>query len=202
MVGDSWTHKLARLCIRPLVDTPVTPNHLTAVRLASGLLACGAFAVGSYLMNIWGGILWIFSAFMDRADGELARVAGKSSPWGHRFDCVTDMAITVLFFVAIGIGLRTASLGYWSLLLGLLAAAGVLAAQILAEIIDQKQQDSGAKAYPGFAGFDFDDILYLFPLIVWFDWHFLFLTGASVGAPAFALLTWYRLQQLVRQEQA
>ncbi|MDX1518839.1 MAG: hypothetical protein R3318_01870, partial [Gammaproteobacteria bacterium] len=44
----------------------------------------------------------------------------------------------------------------------------------------------------GFAGFDFDDILYLFPLIVWFDWHFLFLAGASVGAPTFALLTWTR----------
>ncbi len=180
----------------PLVGSRVTPNHLTMVRLVSGLAACAAFAVGTEAWNLWGGILWIFSAFMDRADGELARVSGQSSPWGHRFDYITDMLITVLFFVAIGIGLRTATLGQWSILLGLLAASGVLAAEILAEKIDQQKKDTGEKAYPGFAGFDFDDILYLFPLIVWFDWHFIFLAGASIGAPAFALLTWQRLHSL------
>ena len=40
MVGDSWTHKIARVCILPLVNTPVTPNHLTTLRLASGIAAC------------------------------------------------------------------------------------------------------------------------------------------------------------------
>lgn len=155
-----------------------------------------AFAVGSQQWNIWGGVLWIFSAFMDRADGELARVSGKSSPWGHKYDYVTDVMITVLFFVGIGIGLRTSSLGSWSIVFGIIAATGVLMAEIMAEMIDQVKKTSGEKAYPGFAGFDFDDILYLFPLIVWFDWHFAFLLGASAGAPAFALLTWYRLKSI------
>jgi len=159
-------------------------------------MACMAFAVGSQQWNIWGGILWIFSTFMDRADGELARVSGKSSPQGHRYDYVTDVMITVLFFVGIGIGLRASSLGYWSVIIGIIAATGVLMAEVLAEMIDQVKKESGEKAYPGFAGFDFDDILYLFPLIVWFDWHFTFLLGAFVGAPVFALLTWYRLKSI------
>ena len=77
--------------------------------------------------------------------------------------------------------------------MGISASAGVVAAEILAEIIDQAQKDTGEKAYSGFAGFDFDDVLYLFAPVVWLNLHLPFLVGASVGAPIFALITWYRL---------
>ena len=77
MVGDSWTHKMARVCILPLVNTPVTPNHLTTVRLITGIAACACFAVGDRQWDIWGGWLWLFSAFMDRADGEYWRSGGS-----------------------------------------------------------------------------------------------------------------------------
>ena len=193
MVGDSWTHKIARVCILPLVNTPVTPNHLTVLRLITGLAACSLLAIGSYEGNLWGGVLWLISAFLDRADGELARVSGKTSEWGHKFDYFCDVTITALFFLGIGIGLRESSLGLWTIVMGISASAGVVAAEILAEIIDQAQKDTGEKAYAGFAGFDFDDVLYLFAPIVWLNLHFPFLVGASVGAPIFALITWYRL---------
>lgn len=193
MVGDSWTHKIARVCILPLVNTPVTPNHLTVLRLITGLAACSLLAIGSYEGNLWGGVLWLISAFLDRADGELARVSGKTSEWGHKFDYFCDVTVTALFFLGIGIGLRESSLGLWTIVMGISASAGVVAAEILAEIIDQAQKDTGEKAYAGFAGFDFDDVLYLFAPVVWLNLHFPFLVGASVGAPIFALITWYRL---------
>ncbi len=193
MVGDSWTHKIARVCILPLVNTPVTPNHLTVLRLITGLAACGLLAIGSSDGNLWGGVLWLISAFLDRADGELARVSGKTSEWGHKFDYFCDVTVTALFFLGIGIGLRESSLGLWSIVMGISASAGVVAAEILAEIIDQAQKDTGEKAYSGFAGFDFDDVLYLFAPVVWLNLHLPFLVGASVGAPIFALITWYRL---------
>ncbi|MCZ6803846.1 MAG: CDP-alcohol phosphatidyltransferase family protein [Proteobacteria bacterium] len=196
MVGDSWTHKVARVCILPLVNTAVTPNHLTILRLITGIAACSAFALGTQQWNLWGGVLWIFSAFLDRADGELARITGKTSEWGHKFDYFSDVTVTALFFVGTGLGLRESALGHWTIIIGLCAAAGVIAAEILAEIIDRAQKDTGEKAYAGFAGFDFDDVLYLFAPIVWLNWHFLFLIGASVGAPAFALITWYQLQKI------
>ncbi len=196
MVGDSWTHKIARVCILPLVNTAVTPNHLTILRLITGLAACSAFAMGTQEWNLWGGILWLISAFLDRADGELARVSGKTSEWGHKFDYYCDVSVTALFFIGIGIGLRESFLGYWTIIMGLSASAGVVAAEIFAEIIDQAQKDIGEKAYSGFAGFDFDDVLYLFAPIVWLNWHFLFLIGASVGAPVFALVTWYKLNNI------
>ena len=50
------------------------------------------------------------------------------------------------------------------------------------------EADTGEKAYPGIWGLT-DDILYLAP-VVWLDWH-LFRLSAAVGAPTFALFTWY-----------
>ena len=68
----------------------------------------------------------------------------------------------------------------------------------IAEIIDQIKKDTGDKAYVGRWGFDFDDILYLFAPVVWLGWQMPFVLGASVGAPVFALYTWYRLHHLRR----
>jgi phosphatidylglycerophosphate synthase len=195
MLGGSWTHKLARICIRPLVGTPVTPNHITVLRLFTGIAACACIAVGAREWDIWGGWLWLLSAFLDRADGELARVGGQSSAFGHRLDYVSDVAVTSLFFVGAGIGLRHGAIGDWTILCGIAGGAGVVAAEILAEEIDQANKDNGEKAYPGFAGFDFDDVLYLFAPVVWLDWHFPLVVGAAAGAPAFALLTWTRLRR-------
>ena len=195
MVGMSWTHKMAHVLVKPLANTWVTPNHVTTLRLLTGLAACAAFAVGERNWEIYGGWLWLLSAFLDRADGELARISGKISPLGHAYDMVCDTGITALFFLGAGIGLRVTNLGDWAIVMGLFGAVGVVAAEVLAEIIDRRNADTGEKAYPGFAGFDFDDVLYLFAPVVWLGWQMPFVAGAAVGAPAFALLTWYRLRR-------
>ena len=193
MIGDSWTHKIARICLLPLINTSISPNHITVIRLITGLLACAAFASK---LNILGGIFWLISTFLDRADGELARISGKTTEWGHKFDYYCDTFITALFFIAIGINLRDNLSGYWSISLGICAALGVIFTEVYAEIIDQKKQSTGEKAYPGIMGFDFDDILYLFAPIVWLNWHLPFLIGASIGAPAFAIFTWYSSKKI------
>ena len=46
MSHNTWIHRIVRVGVRPLVATPVTPNQLTTLRLASGLAATAAFAVG------------------------------------------------------------------------------------------------------------------------------------------------------------
>jgi phosphatidylglycerophosphate synthase len=55
--------------------------------------------VGERSWDVTGGWLWLLSAFLDRADGELARVSGKTSPWGHKYDMVADIGVTALFFL-------------------------------------------------------------------------------------------------------
>ena len=195
-LGRTWTHKLALIFVRPLANTFVTPNHLTFLRLITGLVACYCFATGDRELMIWGGWIWVLSAFLDRTDGELVRVSGKTSAWGHKFDMFCDSATTSLFFVAGGIGLRDTELGHWAIFMGIAGGLGVLAAEYYAEQIDKRNDDPDDRAYPGFADFDFDDVLYLFAVIAWFDWFMPIVIGASIGAPAFALLTWYKWQKL------
>ena len=98
-------HAVARWCILPLLKTPVAPNHLTTLRLLTGLAAAGAFAVGDYFWICWGGVLFVISAVLDRADGELARLSGRISPGGHWYDLSCDMLVNMVVFVGIGFGL-------------------------------------------------------------------------------------------------
>ncbi len=191
----SWTHRLARLCVRPLLGGPVTPNHLTTARLVTGLAACLAFAMGDRQWEIWGGVLWIFSAFLDRADGELARLSGQMTPGGHAYDYACDVVVNALLFLAIGVGLRDGALGWWALAMGVVAAVSVAAASLLSERLEERQAND-KKAYSGVAGFDFDDALYLFGPIAWLDWFLPVLLGAAVCAPALAVLTWIRLRRI------
>ena len=194
MTGDSWTHRLARVVVKPLVGSPVTPNHLTTLRLATGLAACAALATGQHRYEIWGGVLWVLSAFLDRADGELARLAGTQTRWGHFYDYASDVSVTALFFIAIGFGLRHGVLGIWAVLLGIVSGLSVAAASLLSEAIEQRN-GTGEKAYEGAGGFDFDDILYLFGPVAWLSLLSPLLIGAAVGGPAFAIWTWLRLQR-------
>jgi archaetidylinositol phosphate synthase len=190
--NNSWTHRIARVLVRPLVGGPITANHLTTVRLLTGVAACAAFAVGQRQWEIWGGVIWVISAFLDRADGELARLGGTTSAWGHAYDYACDVGVNAAVFAGIGAGLRESVLGWWAVPMGVVAALSVAAASLLSERLEQVD-GSGKKAYAGVAGFDFDDLLYLFGPIAWLGWLLPLLIAAAVGAPVFALWTWRRV---------
>lgn len=196
MAHDSWTHRLARVAVKPLVGTRVTPNHLTTARLLSGLAACAAFAVGDRNWEIWGGVVWVLSAFLDRADGELARLGGLTSTSGHAYDYACDVVVNGLVFVAIGVGLRDSVLGLWAVAMGVVAGISVTTASVLSETLE-KRRGTREKAYEGRAGFDFDDVLYLFGPLAWLGWLLPLLIGAAIGGPAFAVWTWMRLRKVL-----
>src|ERR1700712_1765819 len=126
MTGESWTHIMARPVVRPMIGTWIRPNHLTTLRLVSGLGACTCLALGTPGGTAWGGGLWLVSAFLDRADGELARLGKLTSPAGHIYDYYSDFTCNALFFIAAGIGLRHSWLGEWSIPLGLIAGVSLL----------------------------------------------------------------------------
>jgi archaetidylinositol phosphate synthase len=194
MAGGSWSHVIARALVRPLVGTAVTPNHLTTARLVTGVAACAGFAVGTYDWDVAAGVMWVISALLDRADGELARLGGTSSKWGHLYDYYTDVAVNALFFLGIGIGLRDGSLGHWAILMGAVAGVTVAAASIWSEWLELQRAD-GVKAYEGIGGFDFDDVMYLFAPVAWLGWLQPLLIGAAIGGPVFAIVTWVRLRR-------
>ncbi|HSY94049.1 MAG TPA: CDP-alcohol phosphatidyltransferase family protein [Steroidobacteraceae bacterium] len=178
--------------VRPLLGSRVTPNHLTTLRLFTGVAACLLFSLGTRAGMWWGGGLWLLSAFLDRADGELARIGNMMTPGGHRYDYYSDSIVNSVFFVSIGIGLRHSWLGSWSIPLGLVSGAAVFLGGLFAEWLELRSPP-GTQAYSGKWGFDLDDALYLMGPLAWFGWLSPILVGASVGATAMMLITGLRL---------
>ena len=193
-MATTWTHLLARPLVRPLIGTAVRPNHLTTLRLLTGIAACIELALGTRAGMWWGGGLWLVSAFLDRADGELARIGNMMSPGGHRYDYLADVSVNSAFFVAIGFGLRNTWLGAWSIPLGLLGGASILLASMFAELLERGSA-TGTKGITGRWGFDPDDALYLMGPLAWLGWLSPILVGASVGATAVMIIMGVRLQR-------
>jgi archaetidylinositol phosphate synthase len=188
----TWTHLLARPLIRPLIGTRVRPNHLTTLRLLTGIAACLAFTLGTRAGMWWGGGLWLISAFLDRADGELARLGNMMSPEGHRYDFLCDVGVNTLFFICIGFGLRHSWLGSWAITLGLVSGASILLVSLFSEWLERRSPP-GTKAYSGKWGWDPDDALYLMGPLAWLGWLSPILVGAAVGATVMMLITGVRL---------
>lgn len=198
MIGTSWTHKLARVVVRPLVGTRLRPNHLTTLRLLTGIAACACFARGTAAGMGWGGGLWLVSAFLDRADGELARIGNMMSRRGHIYDYYTDNIVNALFFVAAGAGLRHSWLAGWAIPLGIVSAVALLVCGIFSEQLEQRSPPN-TRAYSGRWGFDPDDALYLMAPLAWLGWLSPILVGAAIGSTAMMVITGLRLRRLLSQ---
>lgn len=185
----TWDARLARQMIMPLVTTSVTPNHLTTVRLFVGLACAYAFSLGGYMWGNLGALLLVVSNVVDHADGELARVSGKTSRIGHFYDLAADALVTILLFVGVGAGVAATSshgIAQYGVLAGTVAGISVAAIFMMRLQIEEIAGKSGT-AQPNWGGFEIEDILYLMPLVTLFNGLHTFLTLAAVGAPAFAL---------------
>ncbi len=196
MAPRPWDARLARRLVTPLKDSRATPNHLTTVRLAVGLAAAAAFLPGTYGWVNIGALLLILSNFLDHTDGELARISGKSSRIGHIYDLTSDTVVTILLFLAIGIGVGTRVGSLLQLppaVLGLGAGSAVALIFYLRMRIEELA-GKGASKQGSLAGFETEDVLYLLPLVTLFNGLTNFLVAAAIGAPLFAIwvITDYR----------
>lgn len=187
MSENTLSHRAARRLVVPLLATPITPNHLTTARLLTGLVAIGAFALGTDQGNLWGGILFIISTFLDRADGELARLSGKTSVAGHRYDINCDVAVVSLLFLGIGIGARDGHFAEWGTVLGFFASATILCIYRLSSLLEREQNLDYRTPVKVDRWLDPDDLLYVVGPIAWLGLLPGFLTAAVVGAPIYAL---------------
>ena len=99
-----WDAQIAYRLIYPLRNTFVTPNYLTTLRLFFGLLAGFFFSIGEYLYSNAGACCFVFSNFLDHADGELARLKNETSIKGHTYDLISDALVNIFLFIGISIG--------------------------------------------------------------------------------------------------
>ena len=187
MSHDTWIHRGVRPLVRPLAGTAVTPNHLTTVRLLTGVTAAAAFAIGDEPWIGIGVLLFVISMLFDRADGELARLSGKSSRFGQLYDIGTDAVCDFSVLVGIGIGVSAGPLGKVAVLMG--AFAGVSVAFIFILIMKiEMDLGPGGGAFGAVAGFDADDAMAIIPIAMWLGYGEMLLMAAVVFAPVAAVM--------------
>lgn len=186
-----WDQRLASIMVRPLARTPITPNQVTVFTLLLALAAAALFAVGDETAANWAAGLFILARFMDHFDGELARMTGKTSRLGYYLDYGAGALSYGGLFLGIGIGARDSFLGEWAIVLGLAAAAAAVLSMFLNLRIDRQSQfeEGEAVGYPGFAGFELEDGIYLIGPITWAGFLTPFFVLSAAGAMVYTLWT-------------
>jgi phosphatidylglycerophosphate synthase len=204
VVQRPWDARLARRLVTPLKDSWVTPNHLTTVRLGVGLAAAAAFLPGTYGWSNLAALLLILSNFLDHTDGELARISGKSSRVGHVYDLASDAAVTILLFIAIGVGVGEkpgTALQFPLVVLGLLAGCAIALIFFLRmRIEDMVGKPTNQQASLG--GFETEDVLYLLPLVTLSNCVIPLLLAAALLAPLFAVWVAIDYRRVLRRQPA
>lgn len=183
-MSTPWDARIASLLVRPLVGSPVSPNHLTTLRLLTGMAGALILALGeSKNPGAW---LIFASNFIDHTDGELARMSGRTSRFGHLYDLTCDALVTIGMFVGIGFGL-VHHIGPAAVVMGAVAGLAVAAIFHLRYVIEERAGKTATRQ-PRLAGFEAEDILYLFPLVTAAGVLPGFLQAAAIGAPLAAAL--------------
>ena len=183
--GKPYDARLAAWLVAPLVATRVTPNHLTFVRFVVGVVGAVMFGTGDN--HVFAALLIVLSNFLDHTDGELARMSGKSSRFGHYFDLASDAVVTVGMFIGIGVG-NLDTLGARAPWMGGIAGLAVAGIFHLRNVIETRH-GKVATRQPCYAGFEAEDVLYLVPIVALLGHLETFLCAAAIGAPiAFAIV--------------
>jgi phosphatidylglycerophosphate synthase len=197
-----WDARLARRLVAPLIHSWVTPNHLTTLRLGVGLAAAAAFVPGSYWWSNFAALLLILSNFLDHTDGELARLSGKTSRIGHLYDLASDAVVTILLFVAIGVGVAAKSgvdLIVAPAILGL-AAGSAIALIFYLRMRIEELLGKAATQQASLGGFETEDVLYLLPLATLSNSLVPLLVAASICAPLYAVWVVIDYQRVLRRD--
>jgi phosphatidylglycerophosphate synthase len=195
-----WDARLAQWLVTPLKESWVTPNHLTTVRLIVGLVAAAAFIPGTYLWSNLAAVLLVVSNFLDHTDGELARMTGKTSRLGHLYDLASDSIVTILLFVAIGVGVAQrpgAGFEFSPVLIG--AVVGIAIAFIF--LLRMRIEDMAGKIatrQASLGGFETEDVLYLLPLATLCNCLAPLLKLAVFCAPLYAIWVVIEYRRAVR----
>jgi phosphatidylglycerophosphate synthase len=201
-VPRPWDARLARRLVSPLIDTWVTPNHLTTLRLLVGLAAAAAFLPGRYGWSNVAALLLVLSNFLDHTDGELARMSGRTSRIGHIYDLASDAAVTILLFIAIGVGVATRpglDLSVPPAVLGLAAGTSIALIFYLRMRIEELL-GKAATRQASLGGFETEDVLYLFPLATLSNSLVPLLLAAAVCAPLYAIWVVIDYQRVLRKD--
>jgi 1L-myo-inositol 1-phosphate cytidylyltransferase / CDP-L-myo-inositol myo-inositolphosphotransferase len=207
--GQNHDSLITRVLSRPVskkmtrlfLKTKISPNQITLFSFAMGLGSAICFSEGTYPMNALGGLLLLFSTWVDGADGEIARLKFMETEIGGKLDIICDNIVHFFVFGAIGWGASKATGEVIYLYLGGLAAFASLASFILLGAIILKKNTGASSPGPNsessmaekLANRDFIHFLMLMALI---NQVKVFIVVAAIGASIFTIYMIYiRLTQ-------
>ncbi len=192
MKNPPLDQRLASVLVQPLIRTPISPDHLTAVSLLLALAGAVLLATGDTDWQEWGAGLFVTARFLDHCDGELARQSGRQSSFGYYFDYLTGGLSYAALLGGISLGLADSVLGKWVMSIGLIGAVSAVLAMGLNLWIDAETggaAEGTAIGYPKIAGFELEDGIYLLAPLTWLGYLAPFFAAAGVGATVYCLWT-------------
>ena len=202
---EPWDQRTARFFVRSLASSWVRPNHVTTVTLVMVLTSGVLFGTGDVALMHWAAGLFVLAQYLDHFDGELARLQGTGSTFGYYFDYLVGGIGYATLFIGLGIGHWHGQLGHWALLFGGAGAASALISLYTNMGIDRALElaESGKSiGYPGVAGFELEDGIYVLAPVTWFGFLMPFFAAAGIGATLYCLWTIYSLVRIRRGSKA
>jgi len=176
---------------RRLVATSITPNAMTLVSLAVGLLGAPFFLSADPLLQVTGSLLFLTHSILDGCDGELARLKFLESPGGARLDFWGDNLVHAAVFGCIAVGWSLASHAVWPLALGAvtigctLASAACVFRRTMLDVVPGARAAATDRIAEAMAHRDFIYVVVALAALGHVDW---FLLLAAAGSPIFLLL--------------
>lgn len=168
----------------------VSPNAITLLATAIGLVGAGLLATGQVPIQVLGALLFIASTVLDGSDGEVARLAFRQTEFGRTLDLTCDNIVNVAVFAAVGWAAIAADPGGWTRVAVIAALAGVVLASAAgfwySAWLDREHRDAGAlHKYESLASRDWAYLvlgLAAFDQLPWLVW------AAALGSNVVAVL--------------
>jgi phosphatidylglycerophosphate synthase len=96
-----YRYPIARLIVRALVNTPITPNQVTLVQPFFAALAGYLVTFNDPVYLAAGALAFEVRSILDCADGALARAKHMVSPAGHAIDAMADWLGVIFLYAGI-----------------------------------------------------------------------------------------------------
>jgi phosphatidylglycerophosphate synthase len=94
-----------------LLKFPIHPNAWTISIFVLPLIACLFLVRGDYVSLVIGAAIFQVFSILDGCDGEIARAKNLDSKFGQRLDYLCDFTASLLYVLALGLGLHRPSEG-------------------------------------------------------------------------------------------
>ena len=176
---------------RRLVATRITPDAMTLVSVAIGLLGAPFFLSTAPRSQLAGALLFLAHSILDGCDGELARLTFRESRRGAILDFWGDNVVHVAVFACIALCWSLAAGTAWPLLLGAITIGSALGSaacvfrRTMLDLVPAAGAAATERIADAMAHRDFIYLVVLLSAVGRVDW---FLILASVGTPIFFLL--------------